>query len=388
MAFMISSGAHHSNLKHGRVEPRGRVLSDILKPEANNFGLIRLGLALAVLVSHAFYFKTGTPTAEPLTGWTGHSLGEHGVQVFFFLSGLLVAQSLAHSRGLADFGLARALRIFPGLLVCVLLTAFVLGPMFTTLDVSAYFRDPGLFRYIARTASLSTGLAPLPGVFETLPAAGIVNMSVWTLKYEVLCYILLAMAGLAGLFNARWRTLATVLLAVFIAAVFIEPPKSVEGYTAADNVRYFSLFFGSGVLAYLLRDVLVLDWRIWALLGGVFYAALGTNVGELGTALFLGYGALMLAALPARTSRRFANRYDLSYGVYIYACPVQQAVVQVLPGWTIGAQILLSAAIVMVLAFLSWVLVERPALALRRKSAPALDRLALRIASIRTRGAH
>ena len=386
---MNISGAHHSNLEHGRVGPRVTVLSDILKPEANNFGLIRLGLAMAVLVSHAFYFKTGTPKAEPLTAWTGHSLGEHGVQVFFFLSGLLVAQSLAHSRGLADFGLARALRIFPGLLVCVLLTAFVLGPLFTTLDISAYLSDPGVFSYIARTLSLSTGLAPLPGVFETLPAAGTVNMSVWTLKYEVLCYILLAMAGLAGLLNPRWRTVAATVLAIFIALVFIEPPKSAEGYTASDNVRYFSLFFASGVLAYLLRNVLVLDWRIWALLGGAFYGALGTNFGELGTALFLGYGALMLAALPARMSRRFANRYDLSYGVYIYASPVQQAVVELLPDWTVGGQILAATPIVMALAFLSWVIIERPALTLRRRSAPALDRLAVRIESIRRpRGAH
>lgn len=364
------------------------VLSSILKPEANNFGMIRLGLALAVLVSHAFYLRTGTPKAEPLTAWTGHSLGEHAVQVFFFLSGLLVAQSLAHSRSLYDFATARALRIFPGLVACVLLTAFVAGPLLTTLGLKAYFGDPGTFAYVTRTLSLSTGLAPLPGVFETLPAAGTVNMSVWTLKYEVLCYVLLGLAGAAGFFNPRWRTIASVMLAVYLAVIFIEPPKSLEGYTAADNVRYFSLFFGMGVLSFLLRDVLVLDWRIWAVLGGVFYVALGTPVGELATALFLGYGALLTAALPAGLTRGYANRYDLSYGVYIYACPVQQAVVQFLPHWGIADQILVASIVSLGLAYLSWVFVERPALALRRR--PALrDRFALRLESIRqARGSH
>lgn len=370
--ILTSEGAAHRPL----------VLSAILKPDANNFGAIRLGLAFAVLVSHAFYFKTGTPKAEPLTAWTGHSLGEHAVQVFFFLSGLLVAQSLAHSRGLADFAKARVLRIFPGLIVCVLLTAFVLGPLFTTLSIWSYFADAGTYAYIVRTVSLSTGLAPLPGVFETLPAAGTVNMSVWTLKYEVLCYALLALAGAAGLVDPRWRKLACVLLAVYLAVVFIEPPKTVEGYTAADNVRYFSLFFGMGVLAYLLRDVLVLDLRILGCLAVVFAVTLGTPLGELGTALFLGYGALMLAALPARAPRVYANRYDLSYGVYIYACPIQQAVVQLVPHWSLADQILAASFIVLPLAFLSWVLVERPALALRRRSAMPAGRFAVRLAGI------
>lgn len=386
---MMSPDPDRTNPETGGAACRPLFLSEILKPDANNFGLIRLGLAFAVLVSHAFYLKTGTPKAEPLTAWTGHSLGEHGVQVFFFLSGLLVAQSLAHSRGLVDFATARALRIFPGLLVCVLLTALVLGPVFSTLGVSAYLADPGTYAYIARTISLSTGLAPLPGVFETLPAAGTVNMSVWTLKYEVLCYALLAIAGAAGLLNPRWRVLASVLLAVYLAVIFIEPPKSVDGYTAADNVRYFSLFFGMGILAYMLRDVLALDLRILALLAAVFYLALGTSLGELGTAMLLGYGALMLAALPARISRTYANRYDLSYGVYIYACPVQQAVVQLVPHWSLADQILAATLIVMPLALASWVMVERPALALRRKSVVPAARFALRLAGIgQARGTH
>lgn len=365
-----------------RYSPRPIVLASILKPEANNFGMIRLGLALAVLVSHAFYLKTGTPKAEPLVAWTGHSLGEHAVQVFFFLSGLLVAQSLAHSRSLYDFAVARVLRIFPGLIACVLLTAFAAGPLLTTMGLKAYFTDPGTFAYVMRTLSLSTGLAPLPGVFETLPAVGTVNMSVWTLKYEVLCYALLGLAGAAGLLDPRWRTMASTLLAIYLAVIFIEPPNSVEGYTAADNVRYFSLFFGMGVLAFLLRDVLVLDWRIWVVLGAVFYFALGTLAGELVTAMFLGYGALLLAMLPAKRTRGFANRYDLSYGVYIYACPVQQAVVQFLPDWAIGDQILAASVASLTLAYFSWVAVERPALTLRRGAA-LRNPFALRLANIR-----
>ena len=70
------------------------VLADILPPDRNNFSSIRLAMALSVLVSHSYWLATGRPALEPLYRWTHHSLGEHAVQVFFFLSGVVVAQSL------------------------------------------------------------------------------------------------------------------------------------------------------------------------------------------------------------------------------------------------------------------------------------------------------
>ena len=173
-------------------------LADIMAPERNSFGLIRLAMAITVLFSHSYLFLAGTSRAEPLAGWTGHSLGEHGVQVFFFLSGILIAQSFEASRSLLEFAVARVLRILPALAVCVLATAFVLGPLVSTLPVRDYLGDPLLARYIVKTVLLVTGAAPLPGVFGDLPLAGDVNLSVWTLKYEVLCYAGLRRSGWPG----------------------------------------------------------------------------------------------------------------------------------------------------------------------------------------------
>ena len=174
-------------------------LGDIMRPEHNSFGVIRLAMALAVLVSHSYFFVTGQGSAEPLHSWTGHSLGEHAVQVFFFLSGILVTESLLRSRGVVDFATSRVLRIFPGLIACIVLTAFLLGPLVSAKPLIAYFTDGALPVYVVKTALLITGAAPLPGVFETLPAANLFNMSLWTLKYEVICYIGLALLGVTGL---------------------------------------------------------------------------------------------------------------------------------------------------------------------------------------------
>lgn len=159
-------------------------LADMIRPRDNSFGVVRLAMALAVLVSHSYLFLG---LQEPLERWTGHSLGEHAVQVFFILSGIVVTESYRRGRGLADFAVARALRIFPALVVCVLLTATLIGPLMTTRTLAEYAGDPGVVRYVMKTLLLITGAAPLPGVFETLPAPGLVNMSLWTLKFEVMC---------------------------------------------------------------------------------------------------------------------------------------------------------------------------------------------------------
>ncbi len=366
-----------ADLRPGQsINARGRAskaprLDSILEPRANNFSLLRIVMALAVLVSHGFFLHSGMTSMEPLVAWTGYSLGEHAVQVFFFLSGILVAQSFDRSGGMLDFTAARVLRIFPGLIVCVLIAAFVIGPATTSLPFAVYLTSPDVLKYVMRTASLATGSATLPGVFESAPAAGLVNMSLWTLKYEVVCYAGLALAGCAGFFKTAWRPYAIAALAVFVAVLFIEPAKSIAQYTAVDNMRYFAVFFASGVLAYLLRSVLVIHGGILAVLLTLFVATIGTRFGVLGVAMFLGYATLYVACWPLGALRALSNRYDISFGIYIYACPIQQLLVGHFPEAGAGALILLAIAVTLPVALLSWLLIERPALRARRRVAGA-----------------
>ena len=346
-------------------------LDSILEPRANNFSLVRIAMALAVLVSHGFFLHSGMTSMEPLVAWTGYSLGEHAVQVFFFLSRILVAQSFDRSGGMLDFTAARVLRIFPGLIGCVLIAAFVIGPAETSLPFAVYLTSPDVLKYVMRTASLATGSATLPGVFENAPAAGLVNMSLWTLKYEVVCYAGLALAGCAGLFKTAWRPYAIAALAIFVAVVFIEPAKSIAQYTAVDNMRYFAVFFASGVLAYLLRSALVIHGGILAVLLALFVATIGTRFGVLGVAAFLGYATLYMARWPLGALRTLSNRYDISFGIYIYACPIQQLLIGHFPEAGAVALILLAIAVTLPIALLSWLLIERPALRARRRVAGA-----------------
>jgi hypothetical protein len=226
-------------------------LADILTPEANSFGVLRFAMATLVLISHSYLYCAGTSDAEPLVAWLERSLGECAVQVFFILSGVTVAQSFDRSRSVIDFAAARTLRIFPALIVCVLFTSFIVGPMVSSLAPAQYLADPGLYAYVAKTLTLSSGSASLPGVFETNPFAGYVNSSLWTLKYEVICYFGLGLLGFAGLFQQRWWLAAVVGLGLLVATVSLALPSDIEAYGFTDNLLYFVVFFGSGVLTYL-----------------------------------------------------------------------------------------------------------------------------------------
>lgn len=355
-------------LFRGHLRPRSApVLGDMLRPTDNSFGVIRLAMALAVLVSHSYYLASGVAlTSEPVHAWTGYTLGQHGVQVFFILSGVLVAQSL-HKGGLIAFTQARLLRIFPALVVCVLLIALVLGPLVSGLTLSAYLKHPELPRYIVDTLSLRTGMAPLPGVFADNPAKGVVNSSLWTLKYEVMCYAMLAIGGTIAIKLNRAQDLGFALVGAMIGLTVWNRPDLGATNTLLDTIQYFALFFGTGVFAYGLRDRLPVH-GLGALAAVALLALTNrTHLAEWGHAIGLGYLMLYAATFRFGPLRAFTNRQDYSYGVYIISVPVGQALLLLAPGMSALPLALATASVTVPLAALSWMLVERPAIRLRAR---------------------
>lgn len=346
-------------------------LADILVPERNSFAALRLALAVAVVASHSFWLVAGTSAAEPLVALTGHTLGEHAVQVFFFLSGLLAAGSLLRRRDVAGFAAGRALRILPALIVCVLATALALGPWLSTYPASIYYGDPKLIAYIAKTSAMMTGSAPLPGLFAFLPVPAVVNAPLATLAYAALCYGGIAALAVAGLFDARRRWFAAAALVLAVAVLAIDRPALDSPLDGVDGLRHFALFFGIGVLAGVAGRYVEILPGLLLPLGSLFFVALGTRYADLATALFHGYGAIVAGSLDLGWLRRVTNGTDLSYGIFIYACPIQQAMLQLYPGTPALPLTLAALAVVVPIAGLSWSLLEKPALGLRRRVSPA-----------------
>jgi peptidoglycan/LPS O-acetylase OafA/YrhL len=338
-------------------------IAEAMARRRDNFALLRLILALAVVVSHAFSVTTGFVEGEPLVASTGFTLGEHAVNGFFAISGFLVTMSFAQ-RGARDYVVARGLRIAPGLIAATLACALLLGSLLTRLPLGAYLSDAGTWRFVSATLTTLKSNGTLPGVFEANPFKFPMG-TVWTLKYEVLCYIGVLALGLAGALGKRWFGLVLVVaLALGIAGLDFARADAPKGMQTALRLPFI---FAAGGALYVWRERIRLSPAIAIAL--VVAAALGH-----GTALFKAlmfaaeaYGVIVLALAPALSLSRLEPQADLSYGTYLYGWPVQQALHALAPA--IGPLALLAPSVALTLgvAALSWFMVEKPALALKAR---------------------
>jgi peptidoglycan/LPS O-acetylase OafA/YrhL len=350
-------------------------LTDVVHGRDNNFHLLRLAAAAAVLYSHSFPLATGDTHSEPLRASYGCTFGSIAVDLFFLISGMLVTMSLIRRSSAWDFAKARFFRIWPALTVAILLAILVLGPIFTTTPIATYFASKETAKYLVFNLALLKGVAyVLPGVFATNPWPEAINGSLWTLPYEVKCYILLLAiwtllrcVGQAG--HLKW------IVAVVWIALFAWLVASMRQSTLEESPARLWLMFCSGASLYLFRDRIVLSGRWLAALAAIVALAAGHGL-AFGVAycLVLPYAMLCAAYLPRGRVLEYNRLGDYSYGVYIYAFPVQQCLMHLWP--SLGPIALFGTALAstLVLAVLSWHFVEKPATRLARaKSAPPLS---------------
>lgn len=347
-----------------------RRLDDILNPKNNNFTLLRLLAALAVVISHAVFLRSGNKADEIFSGASVYNLGDQAVNVFFVLSGLTVAASLERSRNVLEFLTARLIRIYPGLIVCSVLLV-ILGMIITDCRPVSYLADSRVWKYLFKTLSLSTGSAELPGVFSTNPHHSIVNASLWTLKFELLCYVILAAIQALGLFtksSLRWLLPVGFLLSAgFLVYRFGGHATQVEQFAR------FWICFSLGVGFFVFRHAITVSWSLGFFLAALMSVTLGTAWDRVISPVALGYGALLLGSVPLPSVREFTNKVDMSYGVYIFSWPISQTLLVAFPEISIANLILASCGLALATAVLSWTFVEKPCLKARHVIASFLQ---------------
>lgn len=341
-----------------RAEPQGAIptLGDLCQGRANNFDFLRFMAALFVILSHSTPL-TGLKIPEPLTNeTTGQmSFGRLGVIIFFFLSGFLITGSFMNSRSLVGYLKARALRIFPGLFTVLLLSIVVLGPLVTNLPLGEYFGSRRTWDYLLSNMTLYNIQYDLPGVFTNNAYPGAVNGSLWTLPLEVFYYLVVAALGITGLL--KWRPVVILLILVALNT------------GGGGFYRDMFPFFGAGMVFYLYRNQIPYSGRLALLSAACLVVA--ARVGGLNDAMLL-FGAYLVfwVAFNRRLPlSRFARFGDFSYGLYIYAFPVQQTISYLYGGpmdrWLHFA---LAVPATVVCAALSWHLVEKHFLKLKKVS--------------------
>jgi peptidoglycan/LPS O-acetylase OafA/YrhL len=334
----------------------------------NNLTALRWFAAGLVLYGHAFVFL-GLP--EPLfLQWV--PMGPLGVYIFFAISGYLVAQSWERDPHVLRFLAKRALRIFPGLAVCTLLSVLVLGPLLTTLDAGTYWRNEHTRGYLTNMALYIT--YHLPGVFANNRLPHAVNGSLWSLPVEFFMYLLLALLGLLA---AAFKAVSNRLLAWAVgvmAFVFMLLAALWAGTTTEALVMYRTdlrqvpmcgVYFlvGASLFCFKLTKYFTLSNVLLAL---VLWLCLGVQPHWFAMAAWVVLPFVVLAFGLARQPwlvRMHAR--DYSYGIYIYAFPVQQTLVSFWPQMPLPAYLLSTLVITVALAAASWHFVEKPALKLK-----------------------
>jgi peptidoglycan/LPS O-acetylase OafA/YrhL len=184
--------------------------------------------------------------------------------MFFALSGYLVAGSLERSKTILTFIGLRVIRIYPALAVEVALSAFLIGTAVTTLPLAAYFRDPLFWKYLLNVTGHIHYF--LPGVFENNPWPKMVNVQLWTVPIELLCYV--ALTALA-LFGGVQRKILIPLAALGLALAHLimrshEYQWHVPPYVGVLDGSMLVVCFLTGISLYLFRDKIVWSSRMFA----------------------------------------------------------------------------------------------------------------------------
>lgn len=335
----------------------------------NNLNIIRMVAASAVLVSHAYPIASGVGTQEPLKSLTGYTLGSLSVFAFFIISGFLIAASFERTASRRRFMAARCLRLFPGLIVSLLLVALIMGPLVTTLPVVAYFTDPATYNFLLRNTTLVHPQYTLPGVFETNPYPT-VEGSIWTLIHEVACYVGVLVLGVLGVLAQR-KTMVAVLT-VYLVFYFGVPAFEIDLHPKIEAFRRLSLPFAFGTALYIWRDQITLRWPVMIILIAIAWVCKGTPLQPLATVAALGYTVFWLAYVPAGFVRAYNRLGDYSYGMYIYAFPAQGLTIWIWGPMSPIENMLWSFPMTLAVSVLSWHWVEQPALGLLKRNPNAV----------------
>lgn len=331
-------------------------LADVADGRDNNFDVLRLVAASLVLVSHSFPL---TGNIEPLGRIGGPTMGALGVALFFAMSGFLIVKSWTWAPRVTVFFRKRALRIMPALWVAVAVTVLVLGPLLTTLPLGTYFASPSTWTYLLRCSVLVTFDGSLPGLFESNPFPNAVNGSLWTLPIEVCAYGMIVVLGIAGVLKRRVLVLVGLCVSIAVA--------TLGHSTAVADPLMLVTYFLAGATTYTWRDRITLAWLPALVLLGIWIACFGTMARVPVGFVALTYVTFVAAYVTPKWLAALCAAGDVSYGVYIYAFPVQQAVVQVVGSTSPLTNVLVAGPVAWLIALASWRLVEQPALRFKPK---------------------
>lgn len=339
----------------------------LLDSRLNNFDFIRLFLAVLVIYSHSFAL-TGERANDLFTKATrGQATGgEIAVDAFFIISGFLITASFEHSHSIWTYLRKRVYRVFPGYLAVTVFDLAVVLPISAGHLAGA---TPARRSLMMLWKTFSLDSFSTIGAFRSNAYPNVINGSLWTIRFEFICYLGLALIGVCGFLRSRHRTLVFVCLSLILATITVHSDLNPYRDSALHSAHHSLLDFMvrlvpcylSGVLAYLYRNSIRLSWFNVAAACAMLVAACFVRMGLITAIPLAGSYLIIYAAYsPAVRLHHFARYGDFSYGTYLYAFPIQQTLVRFV-GATMNPMQLFLIATPLTAAFaaVSWHLVEK-----------------------------
>lgn len=328
--------------------------------ESNQFNFLRFFAAFLVFFGHGYVLLGLTPTTI-----LSHGLG---VYIFFAISGYLISMSWDKDPFLYRFFIRRSIRIFPALIVCILLSVIVLGSILTTLSIKEYLSHDATLVYI-KNIFLHVSYY-LPGVFEHNPLPNAVNGSLWSLPVEFMMYILVAIVGsLISKSYIKYIVLTLFIFLLFATKYWALETKDVIIFYGMDlkTILYTGVYFWAGAFLYHFNFKKYFSFETFTIsfLVLIFVFQWG-NIYSWLSYILIPFVVLSFGFSTSKYLEIF-NKADYSYGLYIYAFPVQQTMVYLYPTLSIYFHLIIGFIITIILASISWHFIEKPFLQLKPK---------------------
>lgn len=329
-------------------------LSHALDRQNNNLDLFRLIAAGMVIYGHAFALAPGAGHQDLIGRTLGFDYsGSLAVKIFFFLSGIVVTNSLMEKGDPLRFAVARFFRIWPAFLLTIVTSALLIGPSLTDLSLPEYLRHPETHSYIRNNAVMDIRFN-LPGVFQHTPYKHAVNGSIWSIPIEIGAYIMLLGLFMTGLLKHKPLALAIFCLIILDPLV---GNTLLFTWLKEPELRLLAPCFAFGAVLSLFKRELEINvgvvtgtWLLYYLFRHGSYN------------FYFFYAALFLSIIHLSTTpavMRLRPKADISYGVYLWGFPVQQIMASHFAEYGPTVNQLLSLPTSILLGLLSWHMVEK-----------------------------
>lgn len=339
------------------------LLEKRLSERSNYFNIVRLILAFTVCIDHAGLIIEGQAETE-LVRLFGISLGYIAVNGFFVLSGLLICRSLDRSGLTLGYFAARLLRLYPALIVFALVASLIVAPIVAQ---GTYWNAADLLYYPLNVMIFGDTAGSPPGFYPDNPYPLEYASPLWTLRYEFLCYMAAPLLILSGIHRRPMIMLALTAIAG-LAVIILAPANprfEIHGMVMSSLRFGFSFLLGMTLWSWR-QHYNPRAWNIAATTAlfitcGLLQVGMDFSATLLITAITLWFGLL------PRKGHSASGETDVSYGLYIWHYPVMQILVGSFAFTSSYTLLGIGTAITLVIAWLSWTLIEKPALRFKRK---------------------